>query len=144
MKLSVYIATTLDGFIARENGSLDWLSGSDGKIVEAQETEDYGYRAFMDSVDALIMGRNTYELVISFGDWPYEQKKVIVLSKTLKEIDDRLPTSVELRSSSSAELYEELKCMGAKHVYVDGGKTIQAFLQAGLINELTIPMAFWI
>ena len=76
MKMSVYIAASIDGFIARKNGDLDWLtdSGDNGG------NEDYGYKAFMETVDVLVMGRNTYEKVLTFGDWPYGDKPVIVLS----------------------------------------------------------------
>ena len=135
MKKSVYIATSLDGFIARKNGSLDWLPGSDG---ESRGDEDYGYHAFMDSVDVLVMGRNTYELVLSFGEWSYGDKKVIVLSHSLTELSPTLPDTVELLSCSPQELVAQLQTSGVKHIYVDGGKTIQGFLRAGLIDEIII------
>ncbi len=138
MKISVYIATTLDGFIAREDGSLDWLSGSDGVVEPGLEAEDFGYQKFMASVDVLVMGRNTYELVISSGYWPYADKKVIVLSTTLKKLPPKLANRVELRSGSVEVLYNELKQSGARHLYVDGGKTIQSFLKTGLVDEITI------
>jgi dihydrofolate reductase len=135
MKTSVYIATSLDGFIARENGDLDWLPA-----IEDPETggEDYGYNAFMESVDVLVMGRNSYEIVRSFEPWPYGDKRVIVLSRTLAELADNLPPTVELRSSSPTELVDELRETGAQHAYIDGGKTIQSFLDVGLIQELII------
>jgi dihydrofolate reductase len=138
MKTSVYIATTLDGFIARENGALDWLPGSDGIVEPGLENEDYGYQAFMDSVDVLVMGRNTYELVISSGFWPYADKRVIVLSTTLKNLSPKLTNKVELKSCSANTLYTALEQSGAQHIYVDGGKTIQGFLNAGLIDEIII------
>lgn len=138
MKASVYIATTLDGFIARENGELDWLPGSDGEVDINAENEDFGYNAFIDSVDVLVMGRNTYELVLSFGPWSYGTQRVIVLSNTLKKLADDMPDTVELKSSLPKELYVELQKSGAKHLYVDGGKTIQGFLDSGLIDEITI------
>lgn len=75
MKVSVYIATSLDGFIARKEGELDWLPGSDGEPVFDSEGDDFGYSAFMASVDALVMGRNTFETVLSFGEWPYEKTR---------------------------------------------------------------------
>jgi len=138
MKASVYIATTLDGFIARENGALDWLPGSsDGEEVE-NSNDDFGLNAFMDSVDVLVMGRNTYELVVASGQWFYGNKRVIVLSSTLSRISDDLPETVELRSCSPAELYRELENSGANHLYIDGGKTIQGFLSASLIHEIII------
>lgn len=138
MKISVYIATSLDGYIAREDGSLDWLPGSDGETANGDNNEDYGYHAFMDSIDVLIMGRNTYEMVAGFGPWPYGEKKVIVLSKTLKELPAELPDVVELTSCSPGEIVKRLEASGYTHAYIDGGQTIQGFLKADLISEVTI------
>lgn len=138
MKASVYIATTLDGFIAREDGSLDWLTGSDGNVDPELEGEDFGFASFMDSIDVLVMGRNTYDLVVSSGHWPYGSKQVKVLSSTLSKVSDSLPSTVEIKSSSPDKLYRELKNSGAKHLYIDGGKTIQGFLRSGLIDKITI------
>ncbi len=137
MKASVYIATSLDGFIAREDGGLDWLPGSDGEESD-QNNEDYGYQAFMDSVDTLVMGRNTYGLVVSFGQWPYGEKRVVVLSQTLTELADGLPDTVEISTQAPVELVKRLEAEEMKHLYIDGGKTIQSFLRAGLIQELII------
>lgn len=150
MKVSVYVATSLDGFIAREDGGLDWLSGADPEAygdleesgtVEAgggDEGEDCGYREFMDSVDVMVMGRKTYEKVLSFGMWPYEGKQVIVLSSGPVEIPNGLGSTVECKSCSPSDLVNDLKQAGAKHVYVDGGNTIQRFLNEGLIDQLII------
>jgi len=132
---SVYIAISLDGFIAREDGSIDWL-------MEANKTvpvgEDCGYAAFMSSVDVLIMGRNTYEQVAGFEPWPYEGKRVVVLST--REIDFRQGPNIQLERSSETpkELLKRLSLEGCKHAYVDGGKVIQSFLSNSLINKLTI------
>lgn len=136
MKISVYIATSLDGFIARENGDLDWLPGSDGGGDDAGE--DYGYHEFMESVDVLVMGRHTFEKVLGFGEWAYGKTKVVVLSSKGIEIPEAIKETVESRSCSPVELVEELHQSGAKHLYIDGGKTIQGFLKAGLIDELII------
>lgn len=137
MKVSVYIATSLDGFIARKDGALDWLPGSES--AETLEGEDYGYQEFMDSIDVLIMGRNTFETVLSFGgDWPYDNKRMIILSSQPVAIPSKLSATVELSSCTPAELIEKLAEEGFQHVYVDGGITIQSFLRAGLINELII------
>lgn len=144
MKASVYIATSLDGFIARENGGLDWLPGSDGSEINedgdgnGNENEDFGFQAFMDSIDVLVIGRNTYEMVLSFGQWPYGSTRVVVLSRTLSQISDKVPKTVELKSGAITEIAKELMESGAKHLYVDGGKTIQGFLNAGLIQEIII------
>lgn len=134
MKISAYIGTSLDGFIARENGDLDWLPGSDGET----NGEDYGFNNFIESVDILIMGRKTYDKVMTFGYWPYGEKRVIVLSSKPVEIPEQLIGTVDSRSCSPTELVEELYESGAKHLYVDGGKTIQSFINAGLIQEITI------
>lgn len=138
MKVSVYIATTLDGFIARENGELDWLPGSEGEVESGFENEDYGFSAFLESVDVLVMGRNTFEFVLSTGQWPYGKKRIIVLSSTLSKIPNEIPDTVELKSCSSRDLYLELKETGADHVYVDGGIAIQGFLKARLVDEIII------
>lgn len=144
MKASVYIATSLDGFIARENGDLDWLPGSgEGESVEHGDDDgdgdgDLGFQAFMDSVDVLVMGRNTYEMVLSFGQWPYGSTRVVVLSRTLSQISDKMPKTVELKSGPLTEIAKELMESGAKHLWVDGGKTIQGFLNASLIQEIII------
>lgn len=132
MNASVFIATSLDGFIARPDGNIDWLGEPSG------DEEDHGYEAFMASVDYLVMGRNTYEKVLSFGiPWPYT-KPVIVLTNRPLEIADEMAASVEAMSGSPAEIVARLKERGASHLYIDGGKTIQDFLSAGLIQRLII------
>lgn len=138
MKASVYIATSLDGFIARKDGSLDWLTGSVDSEAESESQEDFGFGEFMNSVDVLVMGRNTYQLVVRSGQWPYGDKRVIVLSNSLAKLDEKTPKTVELRAAPPQELYRELETSGARQLYVDGGKTIQGFLAAGLINELIL------
>ena len=134
MKLSVYIAVSLDGFIARENGDIDWLPESSG----GADSEDYGYKAFFNSVDVLVMGRNTYEKVLSFGEWPYGSKRVIVLSSRNLKVPVALKDTVEVKNSTPSELVESLAAKGVQHLYVDGGKTVQGFLHAGLIDEVII------
>ncbi len=131
MKATVYIATSIDGFIARENGGIDWLPAiGDG--------EDYGYREFIDSVDAIVMGRKTFETVLSFGSWPYGKKPVIVLSSRQVEIPQNIEGTVESISSSPKEVVRRLAERGFKHLYIDGGKTIQGFLREGLIDRIII------
>lgn len=135
MEVSVYIATSLDGFIARENGALDWLPGSDGA---GNDPEDYGYRAFMDTVDAIVMGRRTYEMVCAFGKWPYGEMPVTILSSTLDNLHPSLPACVSLRNTTPTALCEELDGAGVGHLYVDGGITIRKFLDAGLVSRMII------
>lgn len=134
MDTTAFIATSLDGFIARENGAIDWLPTEDG----AQVREDYGYGAFFKTVDALVMGRNTFEVVRTFGAWPYGSKPVIVLTHRELDIPAALRATVESASGSPARLLERLRARGWKHLYVDGGKTVQGFLAEGLIRRLIV------
>jgi dihydrofolate reductase len=134
VKCSVFIGTSLDGFIARKNGEIDWLT-DDG---QADGSEDYGYKEFFASVDTMVMGRNTYELALTFPEWPYTGKKVMILSSGSPTIPKKLAEDVTVTSGPLPELIQRLLEKGARHVYVDGGKTIQGFLAAGLIHEMTI------
>lgn len=134
LRCSVYIATSLDGFIARKDGALDWLPGSDG--VEGDE--DYGFHAFFATIDCLVMGRNTYEMACKFHEWPYHGKRVMVLSRQFPLHPQRLAEGVEGTAMAPKELLQYVADAGAKQVYVDGGKTIQSFLREHLIQELTI------
>lgn len=142
MEATVYIGTSLDGFIARENGDIDWLTdGSDQGTDEAKPTdsaEDYGYEEFFATVDALVMGRGTYDKVLTFGEWPYGDKPVIVLTSRPLDRPTQVPGTVESMSCSPAECVARLEARGMRHLYVDGGKTIQSFLRAGLITRLII------
>ena len=136
MRASVYMAISLDGFIARENGDLDWLP-QPGDV----EGEDYGYHAFMDSVDALVMGRTTFEKVRSFGvGWPYGDKPVVVLSRSDYQLPDDLPGSVSVLSGSLTDIVAGLLQHGFNHIYVDGGVTVQHFLRAGLVDRLILTI----
>lgn len=132
MKTSVFVATSLDGFIAREGGSIDWLGGA------SEDGEDFGFEKFFRSVDALVMGRNTFELVRTFGEWPYGSKPVFVLTSRKIDIPKDLAEHVNSVSGSPEEIVNVLYGIGIKHVYVDGGKTIQGFLRAGLVQRMNI------
>ena len=140
LKASVYIATSVDGFIARKDGGLDWLPGAARTAGDEDEIalEDFGFQEFLDTVDVLVMGRNTYEAVLGFGQWPYGSKRVIVLSSKPIQIGEDQAGTVEWRSCSPPDLVKELSESGVEHIYVDGGKTIQGFIEAGLIQEITI------
>jgi dihydrofolate reductase len=135
IKASVFIATSLDGFIARENGDLDWLTGAQSASTE----QDYGYQDFMDAVDTVVMGRNTFELASTFAAWPYGGKRVVVLSSRPSAVPPHLADGVEWLSMPPRRLVEWLAARGAAHLYVDGGKTIQGFLGADLIATRHIP-----
>lgn len=129
MKASVFIATSVDGFIARTNGDLDWLPAGGG--------EEHGYEAFFASVDALVIGRKTFETVLTFDVWPYGQKPVYVLS-TRALASAPVGAVVERLAGPPADIAAQLTARGVRHAYVDGGITIQRFLQAGLIQRLII------
>ena len=133
----VFIATSLDGFIARTDGSIDWLTDAPPRPGHAPGDpdlpEDHGYAAHMAAVDHVVMGRGTYKKVLTFGIWPYPEHRVIVMSSTLRTPDDRV-TVVASREEAVA-LLDERRARGA---YVDGGRTIQTFLRAGLIDELVL------
>ncbi|MDJ0705226.1 MAG: dihydrofolate reductase family protein [Leptolyngbyaceae cyanobacterium MO_188.B28] len=137
LRVSVFIATSLDGFIARADGAIDWLDEANAMVPEG---EDCGYQAFMTTVDVLIMGRNTYEQVLSFGQWPYGDKPVIVLSRQPLQIPNELAQTVSRSSESPKALCHRLAKEGANRLYIDGGVTIQRFLTEGLIDDITITI----
>lgn len=130
MRCSVYIAQSLDGFIARRDGRLDWLS----RVERAGE--DYGYQRFHDSVDTIVVGRGTYDVVLGFDAWPYAGKRVIVLSH--RPATPR--HGEEIYSGRPEALVQQLAAAGATRAYVDGGHVIQQFLAADLISDLTISV----
>jgi dihydrofolate reductase len=130
MKASVFIATSLDGFIARPDGALDWLPADGG--------EPHGYNEFIATVDALVIGRKTFETVLTFDAWPYEKKPVIVLSNTILELKVPSGAVCEVMAGIPHEIVARLIQRGMKHLYIDGGVTIQGFLRAGLIQRLVI------
>lgn len=129
MKASVFVGTSLDGFIARANGDLDFLPPGGG--------EPHGYDEFMATVDALVIGRKTFETVLGMDPWPYGQKPVFVLStQTLAPAP--AGAVVEHMSGDPGEIISRLEARGIAHIYVDGGITIQRFLSAGLIQRLVV------
>lgn len=134
-KISVYIATSIDGYIARKDGGLDWLD-----YGHAGGDEDYGFKKFIGSIDALVLGRNTYEIVSGFDEWPYKGKRVIVLSNTLNEVRKE----AELFCGKLIDLASKLHSEGIKHVWVDGGVTVSKFLEAGLVDDITISVIAYV
>ena len=133
---SVYIAASLDGFIARENGDIDWLGAGDQG--GADPSEDYGYAAFFSTVDVMVIGSGTYEKVLTFGGWAYGKTPVIVLSSRQLEIPDHLADTVRATTATPREIVDELEAQGRRHAYIDGGQTIQGFLAAGLLDRLIV------
>jgi dihydrofolate reductase len=132
---AVFIATSLDGFIARQDGSIDWLDRANALVPQA---EDCGYEEFMSTVDGLVMGRGTFEQVLAFEQWPYGDTPVYVLSRTLDKLPETVPSSARLVSGSPSEVASMLASHGHRRLYLDGGVTIQRFLAAGLVAELTV------
>jgi dihydrofolate reductase len=125
----VFVGTSVDGFLARANGDFDFL--------EAGGSEPHGYDEFMATVDALVIGRKTFEIVLSFGQWPYGEKPVFVLST--RPLAPAPPGAVvEHMSGEPADIWSQLDARGIQHIYVDGGITIQRFLRAGLIQRLIV------
>lgn len=133
-KISVFVGTSLDGFIAREDGGLDWLTG--GTDVTPAE---YGYDAFIKNIDAIVMGRGTYDVGLTFDTWFYKDMPVVVLSHRPIQRPKNAPNAnVESMSGEPADIVARLEKRGLRRLYVDGGETIQNFLRAGLVDEITI------
>ena len=133
---SVFLGMSVDGFIARSDGDLAWLTGGDdsGGAPDDGEGGDYGFGDFLAGIDALIMGRSTYDFLRPLDDWPYGGKPVHVLSTTLPPAAD--PRIVV--HSSFDEAVAGLTAAGYRRVYVDGGRTVHTFLRAGLVSDLTL------
>src|SRR5256885_5232724 len=130
MTASVFIGTSVDGFIARTNGDLDFLPEGGG--------EPHGYNEFIASVDAIVIGRKTFETVLAFESWPYGDKRVVVLSSRTVDFSAVRGGVVEQMAGPPAEIVSQLAARGIKHLYIDGGVTIQGFLRAGAIQRLII------
>jgi dihydrofolate reductase len=134
MKTVVYVGTSLDGFIARTNGEFDWLSQF------ANDEAIRAYEELINRIDAIVIGRGTFEKVLTFPSWPYD-KKVFVLSTSITETPASIREKVTILSMDPVALLSHLSSIGYSNIYVDGGKVIQAFLKEGLVNELIISKA---
>lgn len=134
MSNTVYIATSLDGYIAREDGNIDWLME-----LPNPNNSDYGFSVFLERIDGIIMGRKTFETVLGFNEWPYlRTKPVFVLSNSLNALPDKLSAKVEIVRGELKRIIELLKNKGINDLYIDGGQTIQSFLKEDLIDEMII------
>ena len=131
VKTIVYIGTSLDGFIARKDGDIDWLTQF------ANEEATNAYRELTSRIDAIVMGRGTLDKVLTFPSWPYD-KRVFVLSSSLKQVPEKVIDKVTILSMKPTQLLNYLSERGFSSVYVDGGKVIQNFLKENLIDELII------
>ena len=130
MRASVFVGASVDGFIARRDGGLDFLPDGGG--------EPHGYDEFIASVDAIVIGRNTFEKVLTLGPWAYGAKRVVVLSSRPVDLSAAVGGVVEQMGGTPAEIVARLEASGAHHIYVDGGITVQRFLSAGLIQRLIV------
>mgnify|MGYP005858792645 CR=1 FL=1 len=130
----VFIATSLDGYIAEADGGIGWLTG-----LPVPAGEDHGYAAFMAGIDAVLMGRATWDKVLTFGDWPFAVP-VTVLSRTLPQgvLREDVPGGVSARGDGPRAALEAMAAAGARRVYVDGGQVITACLRDGLVSRLTV------
>ena len=128
----MYVATSLDGYIADSNGDVNWLNN-----IPNPDKTDYGYADFMKNIDALVMGKNTFQKVLSFGKWPYD-KLVFVLSHSLSEIPENLAGKIEIIKGDVKKLMEKINQNGFNNLYIDGGEVIHSFLKKDLIDELII------
>jgi len=133
MKITIYMGMSLDGFLARPDDGLDFLPAP-------PDGDDMGFGAFLASVDTLVMGRRTFEVVHRFGPegWVYGDTPMVVLSRTWTTLPDDVRPSVRLRAASPAELAAELAAAGVRHVYVDGADVARSFLRAGLVTDLCV------
>ena len=130
MTVSVFVGVSVDGFLARPNGDLDFLPADGG--------EPHGYEEFLATVDAIVLGRNSFEKVLTLGPWPYGDKRVVVLSSRPVDLSAAGGGVLEQMAGSPAEIVSRLAASGARHLYVDGGITIQRFLRAGVVQRLVL------
>lgn len=135
----VFIGVSLDGFIARSDGDIGWLTDPPQGRAHAEISSSHvaqSWDTFFPTIDHLVMGRGTYEKVLTFDEWPFDGKSVIVLSTTLPLHDERVIVARSLDDAVAT-----LDSRGARQVYVDGGRVIQTFLRSGLIDEITLSWA---
>lgn len=130
MTISVFVGASVDGFIARPDGGLDWLPENGG--------EPHGYDEFVDSIDVIVIGRKTFEIVRDFDPWPYKRKRVVILSEQPLDYSAVDGALVEQMAGPPDQIVETLAATGATNLYIDGGITIQRFLRAGVIDRLII------
>lgn len=132
---SVFIATSLDGYIARADGNIDWLERANATVPAG---EDCGYASFMRSVDAIVMGLNTFEKAVSFPEWPYPTTPVWVMSQSMESLPVVQAQEVRLMRGSPHDVVAQAQARGFRRVYVDGGQLIQSFLRAQLLTDITV------
>ena len=131
-KVRVYIAASLDGYIAHSGGDIDWLDSV------ARPDEDYGYAAFIETIDTVIMGRKTYEKVLSFGgEFPHADRDCYVLSRTERPSEGQ----IHFYSGSPDNLLGQIRSRPGKDIFIDGGsEAIDLFREKGLIDSYTVSI----
>ena len=132
MESIVYIAQSIDGFIADQNGGVEWLNA-----IPNPSGHDYGFGTFISSIDAVVMGRNTFKKVATFESWPYT-KPVFVVSRSLTQLPSQYDGKARLLSMGPKEIMRHLEALDMGRLYIDGGSLIQSFLKASLIDQLII------
>jgi len=133
VKVSVFVATSMDGYIAREDNSIDWLEN-----LEANGDQDYGYHEFISNIDAILMGRNTFDVVKKLKDWSYNGMPIFVLTHHPLDLHPGKYTNVHPIQGEPRQVLADLEKRGFNHLYIDGGKTITEFLSASLVDEMII------
>lgn len=131
MKTSIYIGTSIDGYIAREDGSIDWLENYNNNEIFKN------YSEFIKKIDAVIIGKGTFEKVLTFPSWPYD-KMVFVLSSSIKKLSNNIKGKAEVISMKPKEVLNILNSRNFTTVNIDGGKVIQSFLRDDCIDEMII------
>lgn len=131
----VYVAASLDGYIARPDGTIDWLDVSGPEEAERNMSD---FVELLNDVDCLVMGRKTFDTVKQFTPWPYGALPVIVLSTSISEVPWIEGANIRIQSGHPADLLRELESEGLARVYIDGGETIHGFLRAGLVDRMTV------
>ncbi len=135
VRISVFIAISLDGFIARPDGDVSWLD----EFEPFDEGEDGGFGELFNAVDVMVMGRGTFEKVLTF-DWPYGDKPITVMSSSLTQVPEKIRGSVRIDDSAPGEILRRLESEGCRHIYLDGGQVIQSFIRDGLVDDLTLTI----
>jgi dihydrofolate reductase len=137
MKCSVSVGTSLDGFIARADGSIDRLDEANALVPSG---DDLGDEELMAGVDELVMGRNRFEHVVTFGEWPHGDTRVVLPSRSADDLPTSLPAAVSVSSLQPDDRLLDLAGEGVEHVYVDGGRVVQSLLRDGLVDEMSLTI----